>query len=51
MYVPVSETVRGFEEIAGGYCDRIPEEAFFMAGTIDDVKKRAAELGDGHGEV
>ena len=51
VYVPVSETVRGFEEIAGGYCDKIPEEAFFMAGTIDDVKRRAAELGDGHGEV
>ncbi|GEM_PF-213 len=47
VYVPVSETVRGFEEIAGGYCDAIPEEAFFMAGTIEDVKKRAGELGDG----
>jgi F-type H+-transporting ATPase subunit beta len=36
-YVPVTETVRGFKMILDGECDKIPEQAFFMAGSIDDV--------------
>jgi F-type H+-transporting ATPase subunit beta len=36
-YVPVKETVRGFKMILDGECDSIPEQAFFMAGGIDDV--------------
>ncbi|MDR0551071.1 MAG: F0F1 ATP synthase subunit beta, partial [Spirochaetaceae bacterium] len=36
-YVPVKETVRGFKMILDGECDKIPEQAFFMSGGIDDV--------------
>jgi F-type H+-transporting ATPase subunit beta len=35
--VGVKDTVRGFKMILDGECDSIPEQAFFMAGTIDDV--------------
>lgn len=37
-YVPVAETVRGFREILDGKHDDKPEQAFYMKGTIDDVK-------------
>jgi len=40
-YVPVKETVRGFKMILDGECDSINEQAFFMAGGIDDVLARA----------
>jgi len=40
-YVPVKETVRGFRMILDGECDSINEQAFFMAGSIDDVLSRA----------
>ncbi len=42
-YVPVEETVKGFKEIVEGKLDHIPEQAFYMAGTIDEVKERAKE--------
>ena len=41
-YVRTADTVNGFEAILGGECDSLPEPAFLMAGTIDDVR-RAAE--------
>lgn len=37
-YVPVEETVRGFKEILEGKHDSKPEQAFYMVGTIDEVK-------------
>ena len=37
VFVPLDETIRGFEAILGGECDDIPESCFMMAGTIDDV--------------
>ncbi|MFO7302024.1 MAG: F0F1 ATP synthase subunit beta [Acidobacteriota bacterium] len=40
-YVPIDETVRGFKEIVEGKHDEIPEQAFYMAGTIDEVVERA----------
>lgn len=43
-YVPVQETVRGFREILDGKHDDLPEDAFLMAGTIDDVVKRAEAM-------
>ena len=43
-YVPLRETLRGFKEILSGSMDEYPEAAFFNAGTIDDVKKRAEQL-------
>ncbi|NPV79895.1 MAG: F0F1 ATP synthase subunit beta [Firmicutes bacterium] len=39
VYVPRSETVRGFREIISGNMDNVPEQAFYMTGTIDDVLK------------
>ena len=44
VYVPIEETVRGFEEILAGMHDDIPEQAFYMQGTIDDVVKAAARF-------
>ena len=43
-YVPVKETVRGFKEILEGKHDNLPEEAFYMVGTIDDAVARAREM-------
>jgi F-type H+-transporting ATPase subunit beta len=36
-YVPVAETIRGFKEIIEGKHDELPERAFYMKGTIDEV--------------
>ncbi len=36
-YVPIAETIRGFQEIIEGKHDEVPERAFFLKGTIDDV--------------
>jgi len=43
VYVPIAETIRGFEEILDGKYDEVPESAFFLKGTIDEV----AEAGRG----
>ena len=37
VYVPIAETIRGFEEILDGKYDEVPESAFFLKGTIDEV--------------
>jgi F-type H+/Na+-transporting ATPase subunit beta len=42
-YVPLSESIKGFEEICSGNMDGVPEQAFFMASTIDEVIQRATE--------
>ncbi len=44
-YVPVKETVRGFQEILDGKHDALPEQAFFMVGTIEDAVEEARRLG------
>jgi F-type H+-transporting ATPase subunit beta len=36
-YVPLQETIKGFQAILAGDCDDLPEQAFLMAGTIDEV--------------
>ena len=43
-YVPLAETVRGFKEILEGKHDALPEQAFFMVGTIDQVVEKAGKL-------
>jgi F-type H+-transporting ATPase subunit beta len=43
-YVPMRETVRGFREILDGQHDDLPEDAFMMAGTIEDVIENARAL-------
>ena len=44
IYVPVEETVRGFEAIISGDLDNVPEMAFFNVGTVDDVLEKAKTL-------
>ena len=44
-YVPVKETIRGFKEILEGKYDNLPEDAFRLVGTIDDVIAKAKEMG------
>jgi F-type H+/Na+-transporting ATPase subunit beta len=46
-YVPLKETVRGFREILDGNCDDLPEQAFMMAGTIEDVREKADRIAQG----
>jgi len=43
-YVPLKETVRGFIEIVDGKYDHLPEQAFLMVGTIEEVVEKAAKL-------
>jgi len=43
-YVPTKETVRGFGEILEGKHDQLPEAAFYMVGTIDEVVEAAKKL-------
>jgi F-type H+/Na+-transporting ATPase subunit beta len=43
-YVSAEETVKGFKEIIEGKHDDKPEQAFYMAGGIEDVIERAEEL-------
>ena len=42
-YVPVKETVRGFKEILEGKHDDIPQQAFYMSGTIDEVLENVSQ--------
>ncbi|HET9104422.1 MAG TPA: F0F1 ATP synthase subunit beta [Solirubrobacteraceae bacterium] len=42
-YVPVAESIRGFSEILEGKYDDVPERAFFMKGTIDQVSREGTE--------
>ncbi|HVH26957.1 MAG TPA: F0F1 ATP synthase subunit beta [Vicinamibacterales bacterium] len=39
-YVPIAETIRGFKEIVDGKHDEVPEQDFYLVGTIDDVLER-----------
>ena len=43
-YVPTKETVRGFNEILAGRHDELPEQAFYMIGTIDEAVEKAKTL-------
>jgi F-type H+-transporting ATPase subunit beta len=42
--VPLAQTVKSFKEILSGQHDSLPEQAFYMQGDIEDVKKRAEEM-------
>lgn len=44
IYVPLSETVRGFREIIEGKHDDLPESAFLFVGTIDEAVEKAGKL-------
>jgi F-type H+-transporting ATPase subunit beta len=43
-YVPLAETLRGFKMIVDGECDSLPEQAFYMVGTIDEAIEKAKKL-------
>jgi F-type H+-transporting ATPase subunit beta len=43
-YVPLAETLRGFQEIVEGRHDEVPEQAFFMVGTIEEALRKAGTL-------
>jgi F-type H+-transporting ATPase subunit beta len=46
-YVTLKETIRGFKMICDGDCDHLPEQAFYMVGGIDEVFKKAEDMGIG----
>jgi F-type H+-transporting ATPase subunit beta len=48
-YVPIKDTVSSFKDILEGKADDLPEQAFFLAGTLDQVRENAARL-EGRGE-
>ena len=43
-YVPIKETIRGFKEILEGKHDDLPEDAFRLVGTIDEVVEKAKKM-------
>ena len=43
-YVSLKETVRGFKMILDGECDSLPEQAFYMVGTIDEAFEKAKKV-------
>ena len=43
-YVPLKETIRGFKGIIDGEYDNLPEQAFYMVGTIDEAVEKAKNL-------
>jgi F-type H+-transporting ATPase subunit beta len=44
VYVPLAETIRGFKEVCEGKHDDLPEQAFYMVGTIEDAIEKARKL-------
>ncbi|MEC7347861.1 MAG: F0F1 ATP synthase subunit beta, partial [SAR324 cluster bacterium] len=43
-YVDIKETIRGFREILDGKHDELPEQAFYMVGTIEQVLEKASKM-------
>ena len=43
-HVPLAETIRGFKMIVNGECDALPEQAFYMVGSIDEAFEKAKKL-------
>jgi F-type H+-transporting ATPase subunit beta len=43
-YVPLKETIDGFDEIVQGKLDDLPEQAFYMVGNIEEAKEKAQKL-------
>ncbi|MFL9995007.1 F0F1 ATP synthase subunit beta [Paraburkholderia sediminicola] len=43
-YVSLKETIRGFKMIVDGECDSLPEQAFYMVGTIDEAFEKAKKM-------
>ena len=45
-YVKIEDTVKGFKEIIEGKHDDLPEQAFYMVGTIEDAIEKAKTLAE-----
>jgi len=43
-YVPLSQTILDFSKILNGDCDHLPEQAFYMVGSLEDVYAKADKL-------
>ena len=43
-FVKLADTIAGFKTIISGEVDDLPEQAFFMVGTIDEAKEKATQL-------
>lgn len=43
-YVPLKETIRGFKMLVEGECDQLPEQAFYMVGSIDEAFEKAKKM-------
>jgi F-type H+-transporting ATPase subunit beta len=43
-YVSLKETIRGFRGLVDGQYDHLPEQAFYMVGSIDEAVEKAAKL-------
>jgi F-type H+-transporting ATPase subunit beta len=43
-YVPIKDTIKGFNEIIAGKHDDLPEQAFYMVGTIEEVIEKAERM-------
>ena len=46
-YVTIDETIKGFKEIVDGKHDGVPEQAFYMVGTIEEVLAKAEKMATG----
>jgi F-type H+-transporting ATPase subunit beta len=46
-YVPVADTIKSFQEIIDGKHDDLPEQAFYMVGTIEEAREKAAKMAAG----
>jgi F-type H+-transporting ATPase subunit beta len=43
-YVKLADSIRGFKEICDGKWDHLPEQAFYMVGTIEEAAEKAEKL-------
>ncbi len=43
-YVPLKTSINDFEQLINGMCDDLPEDAFYMVGTLEEAKEKAARL-------
>ena len=46
-YVPIADTIKGFQELIDGKHDDLPEQAFYMVGTIEEAREKAARMAAG----
>jgi F0F1-type ATP synthase beta subunit len=44
VFVPIEDTIRSFAEILDGKHDDLPEQAFYMVGTVEDARKKAESI-------